>query len=149
MDVEPLTKTYFLSLFMQNIKFIFMIFLDVTCLGHWPFPSANTSHPFQAVLPTSSNYLVVQDRNGIGRCLEYTYQSLDGRMTTLDVKFFDFECLDQTSVASTHLTYQGACQEALTDLSSISNSERISRQPPFPIPIIIANMIYRLFVDCC
>jgi len=170
---RPLRHLYLFFDWFGILSF-FMIFLDVTCLGHWPFPTqievglqptinvsnhfttTTTTRPTTATTSSSSpvNYLLVQDRNGVSRCLEYTYQSFDSRITNLDVKFYDFECVvDQTNVMQTnikHLTYQGACQEALTDLSSISNNAEISNKAQFKIIFLTAIiLVIAKFKLCC
>jgi len=123
----------------------------VTCVGHWPkvslqfenvrtqptkseTPNSDTldeknvsesnkssSSPIP-ILPNSPTFLIVQERNGVARCVEYSRIAGEERLK-LSVKIFESECFEQIWMSRADLTYQGACQEALTDVSSISGAK--------------------------
>jgi len=122
----------------------------VTCVGHWPkFTSENVrilattkSSTTEAsptvrnstesnkpnpipILPPTPTYLIVQDRIGLARCLQFAKIPGEERLK-LSVKMFESECVEQNFeqnlVSHAVLTFQGACQEALTDVSSISGA---------------------------
>ena len=135
----------------QNI----VLFVDVTCVGHWPkFSSDNvrilasaaakssTTEAYQLVrnstdsnkpipiLPPTPTNLIVQDRTGLARCLQFSKIPGEERLK-LSVKMFESECIEQNFeqnlMSQALLTFQGACQEALTDVSSISGATECSK----------------------
>jgi len=74
------------------------------------------------IIPNVPTYLIIQERSGLGRCVEYSRNPTD-EISKVFVKIFEAECNDVSLLTQANLTYQGACQEALTDLSSISNAK--------------------------
>ena len=122
---------------------------DVTCVGHWPkilidnnrittneiIPKTETSNLQNStestklnnapILPNTPTYLIVQERSGLARCIEFDRISGEDRMK-LSVKIFEAECFEQVWMSQAVLTYQGACQEALTDVTSISGASKSS-----------------------
>ena len=121
---------------------------DVTCVGHWPkiafeedrtaapskSPNSDTeqnvrnvteSNKFSSIprIPATLTNLIVQDRSGVARCLQFSRVPGEERLK-LSVKMFESECVEQNLMSQAVLTYQGACQEALTDVSSISGAIR-------------------------
>jgi hypothetical protein len=73
------------------------------------------------MLPVTPTYLIVQERHGVARCLEFSRIPGSDRLK-LSVRVFDSECFEQNRMSQSALTFQGACQEALTDATSVSGS---------------------------
>ena len=146
----------------------------MTCVGHWPkiayeevrtaapskSPNAETEQNVRNVsesnklssipkIPATSTNLIVQDRSGVARCLQFSRVPGEERLK-LSVKIFESECVEQNLMSQAVLTYQGACQEALTDVSSISGANsskiisKISSNFKFVFLLLISVLAFKL-----
>ena len=153
-----------------------MFVSDVTCVGHWPriplqfenvrtlstksetpnsetldvrnMSESNKSISPIPILPNSPTFLIVQERNGVARCVEYSKIAGEERLK-LSVKIFESECFEHIWMSRADLTYQGACQEALTDVTSISGATKSSKDQILNLISFFSTFLCATLYSCC